>query len=59
MIYYPPQPANKVGPIFLDDFTAKIKIHSNKTLWSILKVQMLAIIVFIFLLEKKCLGIKI
>lgn len=57
MIYYPPQQVYKVGPIFSADFTANTKIHFKKTLWSILKVQMLDIIVFIFLLEE-CLGIK-
>lgn len=52
MIYYPPQPVYKVDPIFSADFTAKTKLHFNKTLCSILKVQMLDIIVFIFLLEE-------
>lgn len=52
MIYYPPQPVYKMSPIFPVDFTAKTKIHFNKTLWSLLKAQMLDIIVFIFLLEE-------
>lgn len=52
MIYYPPQPVYKMSPIFSADFTAKTKIHFSKTLWSLLKAQMLDIIVFIFLLEE-------